>query len=262
FRSTAFQGYCLNNAFIIGSMAVFFIAYYRSLAMKSLFYGTALLAMLSFGARGALAGLTVGFVLILFYELRYFSGMRKANRLGLYLLLLSLVGAAGVYLVTSTPFGERFMQVSYNDDSAEVRMDVYNLLDRVNTQDLLWGMSQSDIDTAMNLEGIGIIENFWIVWIFKYGILMTIALGISVFFFLMQVLKPVRKPVRLIILAVFFMIGSGNNSLSTSTMCLNILVLCGLSVLPGYKSSENILEGSHTPYGYLYSEHDYSTEPE
>lgn len=242
FRSTAFQGYCLNNAFIIGTMTVYFIAYYRSLLLKCLFFGLGMLAVMSFGARGGLVGISLGFIGILFYELRYYPGVRKLNQFSVYALLLVLLGLGATYLITSTSYGERFMHVSYDDESADVRYAVYNMFDHINTQQLFFGMPQDEIDDTMHREGIRIIENFWIVWIFKYGLILTVLLGFTLVRFVLEIMKPFRGAVRYIIIAVFFLIASGNNSLSTSTMGLNILVLCGLTALPGPRASLNVID--------------------
>jgi hypothetical protein len=77
----------------------------------------------------------------------------------------------------------------------------------------------------MYLEKVDIIENFWIIWVFKYGIILTPLLGIFMVLFIYRLFRNLDLSTRLILTFVFLMTASGNNSLATNTTAINIITM-------------------------------------
>jgi hypothetical protein len=75
------------------------------------------------------------------------------------------------------------------------------------------------------LSGVEIIENFYIVWLLNFGLIFTIILIISLIRFLYNMMRNVGADVKLSILFTLIAVSSTNNSLSTSTYVITILVM-------------------------------------
>ena len=118
------------------------------------------------------------------------------------------------------------MNKLYFDDSASVRLDIFNVFDVINYQDLLWGSSQTD--TEILTEGIGIatIENFWLAWIIRFGIIFGTILIIYFIYFCYVSLDDYNFFDKTLILLTFFGISSTNLSLGSNTAAISIFVIC------------------------------------
>ena len=229
FRSYGLLGHPLNNGLVVGFLTLFFVIISKDTTTKFFYLGLGIMAIFAFGARTALAAVIMGFPFLLYFDLRNHDQDEAASRFFTYLLLfLVMLGLIGFVLV-ATPFGERiFASASFDDDSADVRARVFDLFRHFTPADLMWGVGEDRIMTAMYLEKVDIIENFWIIWIFKYGFILTALLGLSMLRFLFSQFHQLALPVRFILLGVILLIASGNNSMATNTTAISIITLASL----------------------------------
>ena len=104
------------------------------------------------------------------------------------------------------------------------------MFDYISLEDITWGTQQETIDRLMYINGIKIIENFWIIWIFKYGVVFTVYLGVSLILFFFRITKmamPTKRYEQLVLVGVFFLAASSNNSLAVNTTVVSaITILC------------------------------------
>jgi hypothetical protein len=227
FRSNAFQGHPLNNSLYLIFFSLFFYSYEKTFVKRMIIIGLTVGALASFGVRSGLVTYSMGitFLSIKFIENGKFNFSMK-NIATLFILVISVI-----YIVFYTPLGERITSVgTFNDNSSSVRYGVYNMFDRISLGDITWGVPQETIDYLMYINGIEIIENFWIIWIFKYGVIFTIYLGIFLILFIYRITKlafPVKDYDRLVVLGVFLLAASSNNSLAVNTTVISaITILC------------------------------------
>ncbi len=234
FRATALYGHPLNNALIMSALTVilFFATKKEVLKITVLIIG--LLSIFCFGARGALIGV---FLTILINVIVTFLNLKKNRTTDVaeknkmikdakiemgYLLgfvVLSLL------VMNFTGLGDRIAAVSYMDNSAETRVNAFTVLRDINFSDLLLGFGTNEIEHFQHNSGLDEIENFWIIWLLRFGLIATIVLAVFLLRFLYNMLGFVSTNLKLTFLFVFWFVASTNNSLSTNTMALPIFVL-------------------------------------
>lgn len=229
FRSYALTGHPLNSALITSSLTLFFVVFSDSTQKKFLYFGLGMLALFAFGARASLGTMMVAFPFLLYLDLKNYESDLAAGKFFNYLLLFSIAIVACWYVLAFTSFGERIFNSSrFDDDSADVRSRVFDLFNHFTLSSLLWGISEGELLTAMYLEKVDIIENFWIVWIFKYGVILTVILGVTLFIFLLALFRNAGPLVKFILAIQFLLAASSNNSLAVNTTAVSIVALAAL----------------------------------
>lgn len=229
FRSYGLLGHPLNNGLVVGFLTLFFVIISRNTSTKFFYLGLGIMAIFAFGARTALAAVILGFPFLLYFDLRNYDEDEAAGRFFTYLLLFFVMLGLIAFVLVATPFGERiFASANFDDDSADVRARVFDMFRHFTPGDLSWGIGEDQIMTAMYLEKVDIIENFWIIWVFKYGTVLTVLLGLFLLRFLFSLFHTLPFPVRLILLGVVLLIASGNNSMATNTTAISIITLASL----------------------------------
>lgn len=227
FRSNALQGHPLNNSLFLLFFSLFFYSYEKNFFIRMIIIGLTVGALASFGVRSGLVAYSLGITLL---SLKFIEKGKINFSLKNIAILLILVVSV-VYIVFYTTLGTRITTAgSFNDNSSDVRFGVYSLFMSISISDIIWGVPQQVIDYLMYIRGIEIIENFWIIWIFKYGVIFTIYLGTSFILFLFKLTKlafPVKRYDQLVVLGCFILAASSNNSFATNTMVINaVTILC------------------------------------
>lgn len=223
FRSTAFLGHPLANALCVSTIMGFIaISGIKDLYKKTLII-VGYLALLSFNSRGALL-LWGG--LIGLYVIKNFIYERKKYKL----LLLILPFLYIINYLIENGFGDRLFERDILDGSAMTRVDVFNAFSYVSDYDFWFGNGYNYI-SVMDSLGAGGVENSYIVMILNYGIVLSIILFITLFFWIKKILYPLNKQETFIIISSFIVVGSMNNSLASVSAWV-FLVVCARSFIP------------------------------
>jgi hypothetical protein len=234
FRSTAFQGHPLNNALVTSVILAFILMSDLKERTKNILLLLGLVSIICYGARGSML---VWSVMIVFYFLAYnppvnsLKNIRKKRKHRI-LLLLAVVLII-VLIIIYTPYGTRIFELrSLDDDSTGVRLEVLNFLTNINIRDFLWGASAKSAEKVGEIIGVGIIENFWILWLIRFGLIMAICLSFFFIKFLHQKVKCYGKFASFFIPITFLAVASTNNSLATTSPAISIYVLCLYAFTP------------------------------
>lgn len=227
FRSTGLQNHPLNNALITATIMAFIIVSDMPMFKKYILFFLGLTAVVCFGARSSLAicCLMIGIIFVL-------DMFKKSDtaRSGLFKFIRSIIliiGLGGIYyLVTETSFGDRLMAHAYFDSSANVRLQVFDIFKVVSDSNLYWGMSTGRLDIVKQASHITIIENFWIIWILRLGLVMATIFTLTLLRFLFLRLKAFSLFNRLFIMGVFLGCASSNISLASVTAAISVFVAC------------------------------------
>jgi len=226
FRSTALLGHPLNNALI--TLVVFIYVAAVAIPVKRKIYIMTVLftALICFGARGALY-VSILALLLLFIIPAFVSRspyFKKINKANIILLVAGMLGML-VYLTLNTTLGERLVDASFYDSSAEVRTQAFDVIDINEIGQYLGAKSQDDIDTMSYYAEVEIIENFFIIWILKFGLLITAVL-LLLLYRLFYARIPIRSGIKKHIMVLLLFAGAAtNNSLATNTQTLSIFVI-------------------------------------
>ena len=224
FRSTALLGHPLNNGLVCLTFYLYILSYYDISIFRIIIQGLIILSLICFGSRGCLYIAIISSIVFSLFKL-FNSKILLPSKIneGKYLAFLGFMLMFLFYLIVNTSLGERFMDVGFFDDSAEVRFSSWNLIDTNMLLSYLWPTSPLDIEILMNLHGINIIENFIVVWILKFGLLFSSILIILLIYFMFTLRAPITA--MRISTVLFFMAANTNNSLSTSTTALIVFTI-------------------------------------
>ena len=229
FRSTALLGHPLNNA--LNLVVIMGFIYLSRIKYRDILIILGLTGLLCFGSRGAIYGFISMtamhyFVFRFLYNHNTFSRIRVNNRFYTYMYFV-IGGVLLLYLLFYTHFGDRLLSVSvYDDSSAGARVRLYAILDNINFSEVLWGASTQKIEAIQSRLDLEIIENFWLQWILRFGMVFTIGLFISMATLLYNRLHFLYVNERVYLIALFFMVASTNNSLATTTGVISTFLLC------------------------------------
>jgi len=229
FRSTALLGHPLNNA--LNLIVIMGFIYLSRIKYRNLILLLGMVGLLCFGSRGAIYGfLSLTFLHYVIYVYLFnrstFNGIRQSNKIYTYLYFI-LGGLLLIGLLFYTHFGDRLLSVSvYDEGSAGARIRLLDILDFVSPREILWGLSSEKIDIIQTRLNLAIIENFWLQWVLRFGLVFTISLFISLTVLLYNRLYYLYVNERLYLISLFFLVASTNNSLATSTGAISTFILC------------------------------------
>ncbi|ENM5739483.1 VpsF family polysaccharide biosynthesis protein [Vibrio mimicus] len=227
FRSSALLTHPLNNSLITVSLSL--LLFNKTFLPGIVYILITLLALFSFGGRSAL----VIFVFVLFMYCfpkiwKFITSGVQANKKRVALFMLPGYFAILLFsiIIIHSGITERIMSNLYIDGSASARIDVFFLLEQLTVSEWIWGASHRLLESIELYIGINVIENYFIGWIFTFGLIGTIPLAMCVFLPLYYFSKNGDYSSKLSVL-IFFLVGITNNSLTTKTPVL-LLLFCVL----------------------------------
>jgi hypothetical protein len=198
------------------------------------------LALFAFGARAATAiFLFTTFITSLWIAKNTRLKNSQGNKIKIALIPLLAIAVFGISsaLFINTSIFDRIASNLFVDASAMTRIDVWSIIDVMSQEEILLGASS---DLAMNFSdviGVGVIENYLIGWVFSFGI---VGCGLLIISFLTLLLRifTLSDLYGKISIASFFVASLGNNSLSSKTPAL-LLILIAATLLIRIKNLSN-----------------------
>ncbi|MBT4042118.1 MAG: hypothetical protein HOF11_01305 [Rhodospirillaceae bacterium] len=227
FRSTALLGHPLSNALITAVGLIFALGYLRSNVARIIIGAILITGLLSFGGCTALAAALLSVFLMLaigvVQDLR--NGHFKYGESALLAVALLVAPFLISVMVGSTNIGSRIIGYLRWGASADARLESLNLFQYISMDDLIFGMPVERLGEMTNDIGtIGTIENFWVVLIARMGLI-----GFGIFFIALAAfcyrLMQEGKLAAKVAVIMFLFIASSNNSLSSKSPALCVLVL-------------------------------------
>lgn len=230
FRASALRGHPLSNAKIAASLLPMALLLPMRGLWRWLHVGIVALSVLAFGGRAALGvSLAVyGSMALWTLASRVVRGRYSYLQLtgGSVLLLMALSGAAG--FVIASGLGERIFDNLYLDNSASVRLRVWQAYDYLTQEQLWFGISARDIDQVALRLGLDpqyeAIENGWIYLSMQFG-LVVFALWLVGFLSLLAWALREAAPLARAGVIVFVLVASTSNSFASKTVNVCLIVL-------------------------------------
>ena len=224
FRSIALYGHPLQNALVVFCFLLFILVYENNIKQK---FGLAVLGIMSifcFNTRAAIVISVFCFVVYVFYWMR-------TNKVSFSIKFITfsvvfLMGVGIVYLYTNGIIGGRLSSMGlYDDKSASVRLDAFTIFDYYNLSDFITGISYNDLQMLKYRTGLYAIENFWLNWLFSYGLIFVVGLIFFYFPVIKRLFKKEKTFVKLFIIIPFFVLASTNPSLAVSIVPMSAFLL-------------------------------------
>lgn len=230
FRSTALQDHPLNNALCLSAIMVFILTSYNfSLNKKLLLFAIGFFAILCFNTRSSMILWAAMFLLFSIKYIFFEKGHDSLAKKLFFALFVTLSIPTILYFIFRLNLGGRLYSQELLDDSAMVRISSIELFLNTDFMSIIFGLSQEKIDLLMYKSKVLIIENFWIVYFLRYG-LIGFTLLISGFYRLFKrIFKPYSMYQRVFCFGGFFLLASTNNSLAVYAQPLCVFILSAYS---------------------------------
>lgn len=226
FRSWALCGHPLVNALLI-SIAMSFILLSDMKRKLELFF-LGMVALLCFNTRSSMMYWAAAAVMYYFYLIKSHNKLSKK-----YFCYLLFAGIIVSVLMLSFGFGNRIITMgAYDESSAAVRVAIFDIFNYYPLSDFQFGYPAKDIQMIQYRSGIYgmIIENYWLLFLLRFGYIFTSILSALMLTFMWKNLKGRKLFDIFCILAAFLMVSSTNNSLSTpNNGILLFFVLCAFA---------------------------------
>lgn len=230
FRSSALQDHPLNNALCLTAIIVFVLtSSYITLKKKLFLFFVGYMAILCFNTRSSM----ILWAIIMIIFLIHFIFFTKKNvtfiiklRFSIFILLLIPIIFS---LINHYNLGDRLTSQKLLDDSALVRILSLEMFLNSDFMSIFVGIPSEKIELLMYKSQILIIENFWIIYFLKYGIIGFVLLLLGFYKLLKRIFKPYTKYRKIFCIVFFFLLASTNNSLAVYTTPLCLFILCGYS---------------------------------
>jgi hypothetical protein len=206
-------------------------------------FGILFIGLLSFGGRSALATTVLLIAAAALFQL---SAGLVTRRLSVGFLTAFIAGSLllpllFVVLTTTTDVGQRIMTHLYLDDSAEVRVIQWRILDHLNLHDVLFGISLDRLaflKVQIGLSKAGAdIENFWLLMFLNLGVVGFPFLAGALFLLLLHQAQLTNTPIGYMIVIATLLICSTSNSIGHKGPDLLFLAGC-MVALRGFRSAQ------------------------
>jgi hypothetical protein len=241
FRGQAFYPHPLTGA-LVTSMGLFLVLGMRLRSwLAAAVFGVLVVGLLSFGGRSALA--TTLFMIAAAALFQLAAGL-VTRRLNIGFLAAFVAGAVllpvlFVVLTTMSDIGMRIMSHLYADDSFDVRIIQWRVLDLINVRDALFGMSPERIDLLKAQVGLtgsvgADIENPWLLMFLNLGFVGFPFLVAAIFLLMLHLGRQSETPIGWLLVTATLLICSTSNSLGHKTPDL-IFLVGFMEALGGFK---------------------------
>lgn len=226
FRSWALCGHPLANALLVSIAMSFIILSDLKWKLELFFLG--MVALLCFNTRSSMMYWAAASVVYYFYLVKSHNKLSKK-----YFYYLLFAGIAVSVLMLSFGFGSRIISMgAYDESSAAVRVAIFDIFNYYPLSDFQFGYPSKDIQMIQYRSGIYgmIIENYWLLYLLRFGYIFTALLSGFMLTFMWKNLKGRKLFDIFYILAAFLLVSSTNNSLSTpNNGVLLFFVLCSFA---------------------------------
>ena len=240
FRANAFYPHPLTASLITGM--TFFLLYVMQLRFLVLApsFLLILIGLLAFGGRTALfvtlgmSGLAAFWVVM--------SGIIKRNLkldvMGYILVAALVLPLVTAIIVTQTTIADRIVDTLYFDDSAQVRVFQWNILNYLSLKNWLFGVPLQELIALkyqIGLNAVEDIENFWLLLFLNLGAVGFVAFLSVLGTFLVHIARYGGGMYAWMLMLSALIIDSGSNSLGQKSNDL-VIEVAFLMAMAGYKN--------------------------
>lgn len=224
FRSIGLYGHPLQNALVVFCFMIFILIYENNIKLKFGFASLGIISIFCFNARAAIVMSTICFVTYIFYWMKSY---KKSSAIKLMTFMtVFIICSAFYYMYSVGLIGGRLSSMGiYDDNSASVRLAAFTIFDYYNLSDFITGISYNDLQILKYRTGLFAIENFWLNWLFSYGLIFIIGLILFYIPLIKKIFQKERKFVKCFLIIPFIVLASTNPSLAVSIVPMSAFLL-------------------------------------
>ena len=212
FRSIALTGHPLTGAFFTLVSTTFILL--SKNRYKCIYVILGIIALFCFNSRAAILSMTI--VLGAFFVRLFFD--KRSNLLTrLSIIVILFISCFIVIFLINNNFGDRLLEFG-SDNSSSVRFDNLLYIEKTDLETLLIGLNQREIVLATDKFGgyTSIIENPWILYIMRYGLVIMATLIISYIYLFKSIVYGYKFSTIMIIIIPWLICQSSNNGFAAS----------------------------------------------
>lgn len=225
FRSFSIHGHPLQNALIVSTIMTFILVSPLKIKYKYLLWFLGYLAILCFNTRSSIVGNAALFGTYLLYTLFLDKKESLARKKRMAIVSIFII-CAGLFLIFYLGMGGRLLDMGLLDDSsAQVRIDIWSVFHYFSLDNFLWGIDLVQTRLILYQSGLLVTENFWLDWLFKFGLVFLIPFVTLYFLFIKKLYKNYSLFKSLFTGLGFLLIASTNNSLSALFIPLYVFLI-------------------------------------
>jgi hypothetical protein len=241
FRSNALMGSPLTNSLCLTAILVFILMIKNEILnyqRKLLLFMVGMVAIVCFNTRTSMILWPILFVVATVY-----SSYQERSGLAFFSRIAIIIISAMLLIVTVLFYniGDRLFRLDLMDHSANVRLDVIEMLLSMNITEVFFsfGMKGMDVRNTMYNSGVKIIENPWILYFCQIGGIGLIMVVMGYYKIFSKIVRGYSKFITSFIFLSFLLLGSTNNGLKETAM--SVFVVCCYA-MPVYNNGSPILK--------------------
>lgn len=226
FRSVSLHGHPLNNALMVSTMMSFLLLSPLKPVYKFSLWLMGFLAILCFNTRSSMIANTLLLGVYVLYSLFADKTMMWRNK-NKVLVISVIVFLCGYFLFTNGYVGGRLLDMGIMDEhSSKARINVWNMLNHFDILAHPLGVSYGEMRRIAYVSGVLFIENFWIIWLIRFGYIFLVGYVIVYCVFLKDLNKNYTRFQFFFSFGTFILIASTNNSLASGMIAPFFYLIC------------------------------------
>lgn len=233
FRSVAIYGHPLKNALITSTFMSYVLTSPLKRKIKFTLWFVGYLAVLCFNERSSI----IGNALLLIVYVGNVMRTRLVSSSLKFKYTFSLITASVItyLLVMKAGLAGRLISMGLMDEgSAQTRLDIWEVFRYHRLSEFLYGISSHDMGMLAYSVGVTIIENFWLIYLFRMGLLFILMYVILYFLLMKNIFREYWLFDKIFIVATFWLLASVNNSLAHGFMTLWYFLLLSVVFNPSF----------------------------
>ena len=222
FRSASIHSHPLQGALMISIVMSFILITSYNPLKKILMLFIGLLALFSFNTRSSIVYWALTILAYVFY-----STIKKKFIYKIFAIFALISATITASYLINQGWAGRLMELSlFDNNSAQTRIDILNVLKDFSIQHFLFGVPNNLGETIFKRNGVYIMENYWITFIMNWGIPFTCWLVYCSYAILKKHMINFSITEKFFPIITFLLISSTNNSMITGVPALLLLLIC------------------------------------
>lgn len=218
-------------------MTLFVLFSYLKTRQKLILFFMGITSLFCYNSRAAILGVGMGTVAYFLRNLLFDKTLKSR----LYLIIGGIIFICIIKYLLESGLGDRLVDFG-TDKSSEVRSDNLMVLYFLSIKDLLFGLNNNEVYYATLKYGgtTSIIENPWINYILRYGLVFLCVLVIFYGYYFYNQIKDGKKYGYLIIFFVWLIVQTSNNGFSAACDTSIVLLMTLLFVFKHINRHEKL----------------------
>lgn len=232
FRSASIHSHPLQGALMISIvMSFIYITDYKPQNKIALLF-VGFVALFSFNTRSSIVFWAI---MILLYIIKLIIYAKPKYKF-LGGIAVAFVALIAFYLLNHGWAGRLIELSLFDENSAQVRIDVLSVINDFKLEDFLLGVSKENGEAIFKRNDIFIMENYWISYVMNWGIPFTCWLVYCSYKILKSSMVDYPRLKKFFPIATFLLISSTNNSMMTGVPALLLMISCFYGFKPSNRT--------------------------